>query len=110
ALSVLAYIPRGTRRGGPPCRRGTTPGVGVAPHTVGAVELHPAVMAVGGISGSLDEAYEELAHAAAELPNGFVNHGPMACEALVALGYEDRAPEWAHRYALTPVQVASGGD
>jgi Questin oxidase-like len=67
-------------------------------------------MSMHGVSGSIDEAYEELAHAAAELPNGFVNHGPMACEALVALGYEDRAPEWAHRYALTPMQVASGGD
>jgi hypothetical protein len=38
-----------------------------------------AMMSAGG--GSLDEAYEQFAHAAAELPNGFVNHGPMACEA-----------------------------
>ena len=60
--------------------------------------------------GALDEAYEELAHAAVELPNGFVNHGPMACEALVALGYEDQAPQWAHRYASTPVQVGPAGD
>jgi hypothetical protein len=67
-----------------------------------------AMMSAGG--GSLDEAYEQFAHAAAELPNGFVNHGPMACEALSVLGYEDRVPEWARRYTSTMVQVAATHD
>ena len=31
---------------------------------------------------ALDEAFERMAAASFELPNGFVNHGAMACEAL----------------------------
>ena len=42
-------------------------------------------------SSALDEAFERLAFAGFELPNGFVNHGAMACEALAALGFEDGA-------------------
>ncbi len=34
-----------------------------------------------------------------ELPNGFVNHGPMACEALAALGCDDLVDLWARRSA-----------
>jgi hypothetical protein len=30
---------------------------------------------------ALDEAFERMAAASFELPNGFVNHGVMACEA-----------------------------
>jgi hypothetical protein len=37
-----------------------------------------------------------------ELPNGFVNHGPMACEALAALGFDDDIDSWARRFALSP--------
>lgn len=73
----------------------------------GARPIHPAVVADSGL---LDEAYEQLAHAAAELPNGFVNHGPMACEALCVLGYEDRIPELARRYASATVQVEASAD
>jgi hypothetical protein len=34
---------------------------------------------------ALDEAYERIAGASFELPNGFVYHGAMACEALAML-------------------------
>ena len=38
---------------------------------------------------ALDEAFERMAAASFELPNGFVNHGAMACEALAALDCAD---------------------
>jgi hypothetical protein len=47
----------------------------------------------------LDGALERLAAAGFELPNGFVNHSAMACEALGVIGYEDRIAAWAHRFA-----------
>jgi Questin oxidase-like len=47
----------------------------------------------------LDEAYERMAASGFELPNGFVNHGAMACEALAALGFEAEIPRWAERFA-----------
>jgi hypothetical protein len=48
---------------------------------------------------ALDEAYERIAAAGFELPNGFVNHGPMACEALDALGCDEAIDPWARRFA-----------
>jgi hypothetical protein len=51
------------------------------------------------ISTELDEAFERMASAGFELPNGFVNHGAMACEALDALGFEGELEEWAKRFA-----------
>jgi hypothetical protein len=50
-------------------------------------------------SSALDEAFERLAFAGFELPNGFVNHGAMACEALAALGFEDELDSWARRFS-----------
>ncbi len=47
----------------------------------------------------LDEAFDRLQAAGFELPNGFVNHGPMACEALAALGCADEIEPWARRFA-----------
>lgn len=47
----------------------------------------------------LDDAYERIAAAGFELPNGFVNHGAMACEALIALGFSEPVDRWARRYA-----------
>ncbi len=47
----------------------------------------------------LDEAYDRMQFAGFELPNGFVNHGPMACEALAALSCEDEIDNWARRFA-----------
>jgi hypothetical protein len=48
---------------------------------------------------ALDEAYERMAASGFELPNGFVNHGPMACEALAALGCDEAIDGWARRFA-----------
>lgn len=47
----------------------------------------------------LDEAYERMARADFELPNGFVYHGPMACEALVAMGQDAQVDGWARWFA-----------
>jgi hypothetical protein len=63
-------------------------------------------------SPALDEAFERLASSGFELPNGFVNHGPMACEALATLGCEDDIDEWARLFTrrggvgITPVAPA----
>ena len=48
---------------------------------------------------ALDEAFERMAAASFELPNGFVNHGAMACEALAALDCADDIDSWARRFA-----------
>jgi len=48
---------------------------------------------------ALDEAFERMAAASFELPNGFVNHGAMACEALASLGCTDDIDSWARRFA-----------
>jgi hypothetical protein len=51
----------------------------------------------------LDEAFERMAASSAfELPNGFVNHGPMGCEALAALGLDDQIEAWARRFERVP--------
>jgi hypothetical protein len=50
-------------------------------------------------TATLDEAYERIAAASFELPNGFVNHGAMACEALDTLGRDDEVDAWARRFA-----------
>ncbi|MBV9448298.1 MAG: DUF4243 domain-containing protein [Streptosporangiaceae bacterium] len=48
---------------------------------------------------ALDEAFERMAAASFELPNGFVNHGAMACEALAALDCAEDIDSWARRFA-----------
>jgi hypothetical protein len=50
-------------------------------------------------STALDEAFERLGAAGFELPNGFINHGPMACEALAAVGCDEAIDGWARRFA-----------
>jgi hypothetical protein len=50
---------------------------------------------MGGASDVLDDAFDRLGATDFELPNGFVNHGPMACEVLAALGCDDRVSDWA---------------
>ena len=47
----------------------------------------------------LDEAFERMAAASFELPNGFVNHGAMACGALAVLDCTDDIDSWARRFA-----------
>jgi hypothetical protein len=46
---------------------------------------------------ALDEAFERMAAASFELPNGFVNHGAMACEALAVLDCADDIDSRARR-------------
>ena len=48
---------------------------------------------------ALDEAFERMAAASFELPNGFVNHGAMACEALAMLDCTGDIGSWARRFA-----------
>src|SRR5260370_36622790 len=48
---------------------------------------------------ALDEAFERMAAASFELPNGFVNHGAMACEALAMLDCAGDIGSWARRFA-----------
>jgi hypothetical protein len=50
----------------------------------------------------LDDAFERMAASGFELPNGFVNHGPMACETLDALGCDGDIDQWARRFARIP--------
>jgi hypothetical protein len=47
---------------------------------------------------ALDAAFERLAAAGFELPNGFVNHGAMACEALAVLDIGADLEKWAGRF------------
>src|SRR5262245_31096748 len=46
----------------------------------------------------LDDALERLRHTGPEEADGAPNHGPMAAEALVALGYDDAVPQWVDSY------------
>ncbi|MBO0713822.1 MAG: DUF4243 domain-containing protein, partial [Acidimicrobiales bacterium] len=60
-------------------------------------------MTAAARSTVLDEAFERMAASSAfELPNGFVNHGPMGCEALSALDLDDRIDQWARRFERVP--------
>lgn len=62
-----------------------------------------------GTATTLDEAFERMAASSAfELPNGFVNHGPMGVEALAAMGLEDRIDEWARRFERVPGPAVQG--
>jgi hypothetical protein len=54
---------------------------------------------VSDATPALDEAFERMAAASFELPNGFVNHGAMACEALAMLDCTGAIDSWARRFA-----------
>ena len=56
---------------------------------------------------SIDEALGELSFAGTELVNGNSNHGPMACEALFALGREDAVSSWIDGYRSRLTRRAS---
>jgi hypothetical protein len=43
----------------------------------------------------LDEAYQRLAAFGFDEPHGYVNHAPMGCEALAALGRPDDVDRWS---------------
>jgi hypothetical protein len=46
----------------------------------------------------LDSALDRVSALDFEIPNPFVNHAPMACEALVALGFEESVNGWVENY------------
>jgi len=46
----------------------------------------------------LDDALDRVSALDFEIPNPFVNHAPMACEALAALGLDSVIDEWVERY------------
>src|SRR5690348_7022050 len=48
---------------------------------------------------ALDDAFERMAAASFGLPNGFVNHGAMPCEALAMLDCTGDIDSWARRFA-----------
>src|SRR5262249_19678632 len=50
------------------------------------------------MNGAIDEALERLRGSGMEMVGGMPNHGPMAVEALAALGHGSRAVDWAERY------------
>jgi hypothetical protein len=50
--------------------------------------------------GALDAVLERFASTGPEFGGGLSNHGPMASEALVALGRSDAVERWAEKYAL----------
>jgi Questin oxidase-like len=50
------------------------------------------------MDSNMDEALERLRGAGPEMVSGMPNHGPMAVQALVALGCGDIAATWADRY------------
>jgi hypothetical protein len=65
-------------------------------------------------TAALDAAFDRVSALDFELPNRFVNHGPMACEALAAMGYEARIAEWVDSFeammgrAVAPVSPRWG--
>jgi hypothetical protein len=65
-----------------------------------AKEIH-----VSGVEGSsavstavLDGAYDEVSALDYEIPNPFVNHAPMACEALASLGFDSVIGQWVEHF------------
>jgi hypothetical protein len=49
----------------------------------------------------LDEAFDRVSALDFEIPNPYVNHGPMACEALMTLGFDSELPEWVEHFETT---------
>jgi Questin oxidase-like len=58
----------------------------------------------------MDEALEMLAQTGPEYQGGLANHGPMASEALVAMGRPDTVVSWVEKYkkGLQPHPTATG--
>src|SRR5215471_1880103 len=82
----------------PPCSRG--PYEAPEPLTQrGAVVSSGEEDDMSDTTPALDEAFERMAAASFELPNGFVNHGAMACEALAILDCVGDIDSWARRFA-----------
>lgn len=54
---------------------------------------------------SLDQALDRVSALEFAVANPFVNHGPMACEALVVLGYEDHLADWVGRFEASMTEA-----
>src|SRR6266704_1668447 len=65
------------------------------PGAVGAAVLSGEEDDMSETTPALDEAFERMAAASFELPNGFVNHGAMACVALAVLDCAGDIDSWA---------------
>jgi hypothetical protein len=63
-----------------------------------AVSLADSRVTAAGDDGALDEALERFARTGPEYWGGLANHGPMAAEALVALGRSDAVARWVDGY------------
>jgi hypothetical protein len=57
-----------------------------------------------GDVGVLDDVLQRFAATGPEFGGGLANHGPMASEALVALGRPDAVSRWAEEYAVRLVE------
>ncbi len=75
-----------------------------------------AMTTVSNTTEALDDALDRMARLDFELANGFVNHGPMACEALATLGCNDHIAGWANWFVEhvdrgpDPVHPSRGGE
>src|SRR5262249_44218605 len=58
----------------------------------------PMAKGAGSMNSVLDDALERLRGMGPEARHGAPNHGPMAAEALVALGCLDEVPQWVDGY------------
>lgn len=58
----------------------------------------------------LDAALDRVSALEFAPPGHFVNHAPMACEALVELGYESALPEWTRDFESYLVAAAGAED
>jgi len=61
------------------------------------------------MNGAIDEALERLRGGGMEMAGGMPNHGPMAVEALAALGHSDAGVDWAERYRRVLVAMPQSG-
>jgi hypothetical protein len=65
-------------------------------------------------TAGLDDAFDRVAALDFEIPNPIVNHAPMACEALAALGFDSAINDWVDRFepaahqAIQPVTPTWG--
>ena len=53
---------------------------------------------MSGPASILDSAFDQVSALDFKIPNPFVNHGPMACEALAALGLDDLIDDWVRGF------------
>jgi hypothetical protein len=75
-------------------------------HTKGGVGGAVESRALRSSTAVLDKALDRVSALDFEIPNPFVNHAPMACEALAALNLESEIGDWVKRYETSMRRVA----